>query len=258
MQRTTLTALFLLTLTSSAHAIDHVSEQEPVASSELTEIVGEASTRYRTRGAQRARAINVELAAKLLHGTVLAPGEELSFDARVGERTAARGFRVAPVIANGQLSRGVGGGVCQVAGTLHLAALRAGLEVTEHRTHTLPSTYLDPGLDARIAWGTQDYRARNPHDFPVRVRAIAADGQLSITFEGAEARGFEVRTEVVRVLVAEEQVVTDPQLAAGEHVVEREGREGVVVRVVRSDAEGRRTVTLHRYAAAPRIVRAGA
>lgn len=265
MERTTTRAFFLvgvlvtggMVFQSTAHAIDQVVADE-AASEDFAETLGDASTRFRTRGAYRGRAINVELAAKLLDGVVIAAGEELSFDAVVGERTAERGFRNAPVIANGQLRRGIGGGVCQVASTLHLASLRSGLEVVDHRTHTLPSSYLDAGLDARIAWGTQDYRVRNPHAFAVRVRATARDGRLAVTIEGAEARRYDVRTEVVRELASAEQVVIDPTLAPGEVVVENEGRDGLVVRVVVVDAEGRSTSTLHRYAPAARVIRRAA
>jgi vancomycin resistance protein YoaR len=268
MQRATTKALFLTTLFGAltleahlfgahAHAVDRtVADTESVDAFDQT--LGDASTRFRTRGAYRGRAINVELAAKLLDGAVIAPGAELSFDAVVGERTAERGFRNAPVIANGQLRRGIGGGVCQVASTLHLASLRSGLEVVDHRTHTLPSSYLDPGLDARIAWGTQDYRVRNPHAFAVRVRATASEGRLAITIEGAEALRHDVRTELVRELPAAEQVVLDPTLPPGEVVVENEGRDGLVVRVVIVDSEGRTTSTLHRYAPSARVIRRGA
>jgi len=266
MQRATTKALFLTTLFGAlileanlfgahAHAVDRtVADTESVDAFDQT--LGDASTRFRTRGAYRGRASNVQLAAKLLDGAVIAPGAELSFDAVVGERTVERGFRNAPVIANGELRRGIGGGVCQVASTLHLASLRSGLEVVEHRTHT--SSYLDPGLDARIAWGTQDYRVRNPHPFAVRVRAMATEGRLAVTIEGAEARRHEVRTELVRELPADEQVIVDPTLAPGEIVVESEGRDGLVVRVVRVDPEGRTTTTLHRYAPATRVIRRAA
>lgn len=260
MQPTTTKALFLATAfffgLGTAHAVDRTTAAEEVA--DFDETLGEASTGFRTRGRYLGRAINVELAAKRLDGMVIAPGEELSFDAVVGERSLERGFRYAPVLANGQLRRGVGGGVCQVASTLHVASLRAGLEVVDHRTHSMPSSYLDPGLDARIAWGTQDYRVRNPHAFPVRLRVEAVDGRLEVAVEGAEARHYEVRTEVVRELAAAERVVVDETLAPGEEVVEHEGRDGVVVRVVRVDPEGHETVTLHRYAAAARVVRRGA
>jgi hypothetical protein len=53
-------------------------------------------------------------------------------------------------------------------------------------------------------------------------------------------------------------VVLDPTLSPGEVVVENEGRDGLVVRVVIVDAEGRSTSTLHRYAPATRVIRRGA
>ncbi|HJL03937.1 MAG TPA: VanW family protein [Polyangiaceae bacterium LLY-WYZ-15_(1-7)] len=217
-----------------------------------------ASTRFRTRGRRaRLRARNVELAAKLLHGAELAPGAVLSFNGRVGERSEARGFMPAPVIANGRIRLGLGGGVCQVSTTLHLAALRAGLEIVEHRTHSRPAPYAPAGLDATVSWGRIDYRVRNPHPFPVRVRAEAADGVLAVALEGAEEVSFEVDADLLRELPVAEREVEDPSLAPGERVVEEEGRAGRVVRVMRVDAEGRREVRRLRYRSAPRVVRVG-
>ena len=66
------------------------------------------------------------------------------------------------------------------------------------------------------------------------------------------ARAYRVGPLVVRPVWVPET------LAPGEEVVEHEGRDGVVVRVVRVDPEGHETVTLHRYAAAARVVRRGA
>ncbi|MBX3246833.1 MAG: VanW family protein [Myxococcales bacterium] len=243
MTRLALLTLALLCVSSTASATTEPSPRAPEAGEvrdELGAVVASASTRFRTRGRHRDRAVNVELAAKLLDGATLAPHEVLSFNERVGERSAARGFRLAPELANGELRRGLGGGVCQVSSTLHVAALRAGLEIVEHRTHSVPAPYVDPGLDATVSWGRIDYRVRNPHDFPVRVRADSTGGVLRVRIEGATELRYEVHTEMVREL-------PPPALdEAGDPSTQ--GRPGLVIRVVRVSPEGRREVMLRRYA----------
>lgn len=219
--------------------------------------IAEATTRFRTRGRARRRARNVELAAKRLEGVLLKPGEVLSFNEQVGERSRERGFMAAPVIAGGEITMGQGGGVCQVSTTLHLAAMNAGLTIVEHRTHSRPAPYAPAGLDATVAWGRIDYRVANPHDFPVRVRTAIRRGRLTVSIEGAQAMTYTVETEQLRELELDEEIIEDPSLPAGERVVENEGRAGQVLRIVRTDAEGRREVARERYFPAARVVRVG-
>lgn len=53
---------------------------------------------------------NISLAAQLLHGIVVEPQREFSFNETVGPRTLERGFRPAPEIVNQELVPGIGGG----------------------------------------------------------------------------------------------------------------------------------------------------
>lgn len=216
------------------------------------------STEFHTEGRYANRAYNVELAAKLLNGAVIEPGEVLSFNDTVGERSAERGFRNAPVIANGRIRQGLGGGVCQVSTTLHLAALSGGLEIVEHRTHSRTSSYAAAGLDATVSWGTIDYKIRNPYDFPVTVVATAVQGVMRVELEGAGLAELEIDTRKLRDLPIRERVVVDETLAPGERVVESQGRAGSVIRITRTAEDGTREVFRQRYPSAPRVVRVGA
>lgn len=234
-----------------------VKADEPAVAAPEAVTIAEATTRFRRRGRARLRARNVELAAKRLDGVLLKPGEVLSFNDQVGERSRERGFMPAPVIAGGEITMGQGGGVCQVSTTLHLAAMKAGLQIVEHRTHSRPAPYAPAGLDATVAWGRIDYRVANPHDFPVRVRASVRGRRLTVAIEGANALEYTVETEQLRELERDEEIIEDPTLPAGERVVESEGRDGQVLRIVRTDAEGRREVARERYFPATRVVRVG-
>src|SRR5262249_56649687 len=63
------------------------------------------------------RITNLQLGVKALDGTLVAPGGTFSLNDAIGERTAARGFKSAPVIIGTQYSEEVGGGTSQVATT---------------------------------------------------------------------------------------------------------------------------------------------
>jgi vancomycin resistance protein YoaR len=98
---------------------------------------------------------NVRLATEYMNGTLVAPGEEFSFNDAVGEVTAERGFQEALVVQGEGIGRDVGGGVCQVSTTVFRAALMAGMPITEWYQHTyrLPNYEYDgwsPGFDASI------------------------------------------------------------------------------------------------------------
>lgn len=222
-------------------------------------VAGEHTTEYAVDRAHAGRAHNVALAASRLDGAVIEPGAVLSFNERVGERTIAAGFRVAPELHDGHLHEGVGGGVCQVATTLHVASLEAGLEIVEHRAHSIPLHYADPGLDATVYYGRIDFRVRNPYAFPVRVRASTTpEGVLTIRLEATEAvASATIEARTIRTLEASEQTITDAALATGAREVEDRGRDGLVVRVRATRSDGTRTDRIVRYSASPRVVRVG-
>ena len=142
------------------------------------------------------RTHNVRLAVRALDGAVLRPGEELSFNRRVGPRTAERGYGPAPVILRETRQVQVGGGVCQAATTLFDAALLAGLGVVERHRHSSPVDYVAPGEDATIAWGVKDLRLRNDLDQDVRLRVEVLGSTMVARIEGGEETGdsFELET----------------------------------------------------------------
>ena len=130
-------------------------------------VMGWFETQYASDAKHEARAYNLQVAASKLDGFVVMPDDTFDFNQVVGPRDEAHGYKVAPVIAQGALVDGMGGGTCQVAGTLHAAALFAGLDVVERRPHTRPSFYIKMGLDAAVAYPAVTLRLHNPYAFPV-------------------------------------------------------------------------------------------
>jgi vancomycin resistance protein YoaR len=150
--------------------------EEDLLPVDVTEVLSSFETSF--AGKAGPRAVNIRVAAGLLDGALLLPGETFSFNAQVGRRVHGRGFVDAPVIVNDELEQDVGGGVCQVASTLHAAAVLGNLTIVARRSHSRPSGYAPLGLDATVIDGKVDLKLRNPYDeallvhtsFPARHR----------------------------------------------------------------------------------------
>jgi vancomycin resistance protein YoaR len=197
---------------------------------QFSEVLSQFETKYRTFGASAGRARNIELAVQAIDGAVLEPGGELSFNEKVGERSYERGFETAKEIANRRVVDGVGGGVCQVAATLHAAAFLAGFDLPEYRPHSRPSRYIETGLDTMVAWPSQDLRIANVYPFPVRLRLRAEDGTLTVRLEGSgKAHPVEWSKEIVQRIAPGEQRIVDRTLATGSTQLVQEPIDGLIL-----------------------------
>lgn len=235
--------LFVLVLLISVSA----SAQERLISSQ------ETTFRFRWKNAPRAH--NVRLAASKIRNITIEPGQEFSFNEIVGPRTRRLGFKKAPTILRGQLVDDWGGGTCQVAGTLHAAVLRAGLEILEAHAHSRVSSYIGPGLDATVVYGARDFRFRNNFDFPITIRMHEPQrGILS-----AEVWGPRFVDSVVYVKVLEERRLntirrhTCRDLVRGRTRVVDPGSRYIVIRRIRKIGD-RIEVAVFRYQGFPRII----
>lgn len=222
-------------------------------------VVGSYLTRYRLRGDEGPRAVNVRVAAEALDGAVIPPGGSLSFNERVGPRTPERGYRAAHVIYDGEMVDGIGGGVCQVASTLHAAAFLAGLPIERHAPHSRPSTYIPMGLDATVVYPEVDLVVGNPLATPITVRARAEAGRLEVSL-WARAQPMEVewRREIVARTSQGERTIEDPAVPPGEMRVTEDGGPGFILertRTLRSRLGAITERATLRYPPTDRVVR---
>ena len=229
----------------------------------FTEVMSAHETRYSPGGNLAGRSRNIELAAQLLDGQVIPPGGSLSFNDVVGERTFERGFAPAIELARGgRRTEGIGGGVCQVAATLHAAAFFAGFDITEHHPHTRNSSYIPAGLDSAVSWPNKDLVVQNTHPFHVRVHATAYRGTLRIELMGARrAPRVEWNTRTVRRIRRTTEREVDPSLPAGSEEVVDEGEDGSITERTRTVYWPRGAVTDTanlRYPVVTRLVHVGA
>lgn len=211
------------------------------------------------------RIANIARAAELINGTLLAPGQEFSFNKVVGERTEERGFHTAKVVApDGTLQDDLGGGICQVATTLFNAALTAGLKITERKNHSRYFEAYPKGRDATVSWEGPDLRFLNDTEHWILIKAAATKTSLTFVIYGTpDGRTVSISTsDWYEVWPKTTQEVKTSDLPAGQKRVKDEGQDGrscTVVRVVKA-SDGRvirEDVFESRYPMCPRIVEVG-
>lgn len=146
-------------------------------------VIGSYSTWFQ---GSRARHQNISMAMRNVNNTLLWPEQSFSFNEVVGPRTPERGYLPAPVILNGGLDIGYGGGVCQVASTLYNAALAADLTIVERHAHSKPVHYVPEGRDAAVDYGGVDMKFRNNRSTAIIIKSFFNNGRLYIELRGAE------------------------------------------------------------------------
>jgi hypothetical protein len=165
------------------------------------------------------------------------------------------------VIADGELVDGIGGGTCQIAGTLHGAAFFAGLEVVQRTPHTRPSSYIKMGLDAAVAYPHVTLKLRNPFPHPVVLRETVAGGVVRAEILGPKrARIVTFIRKIDEILPFGEREVKDDRLPEGVKIITQRGIPGFKVRryrVVREGANAVREKTIDTYPPTQQIVRVG-
>ena len=157
----------------------------------ITGIVGSYTTTY---GGTPGRLHNVALVAELIDGALVAPGTRFSFNATTGERNEAKGFEEAPVIINGELQNGIGGGVCQVSTTVFNAAFEAGLSIDRRTNHALYIDHYPLGRDATVNYPDLDLVFTNDTDRWLLLRTFVGAGSLTVNLYGTP-QGRRVETE---------------------------------------------------------------
>ncbi len=198
---------------------------------DISEVIGTFSTRYRADNAHSDRNHNLKLGAAALDGKVLLPGEAMSFNDVVGDRSPEMGFRYAPGITAGQLVDVVGGGICQISSTLYGAAFFGGLELVHSRPHSRPSSYVDMGLDSTVVYGAIDMKLKNPFDYPVVLHTSVTGGEVVVEVLGPKRPYDRVafEREIEEVLPYKTVYRNDSGLREGSTAIAQQGKRGFKV-----------------------------
>ena len=109
-----------------------------------------------------ARRENIRIGTEKFDHLIIRSGESVSFNKVAGKRSDPKnGYQPALEIAYGEYVEGKGGGICQVSSTLYNAVVAAGLTITKRTQHSLPSNYVDMGLDATVSDDRLDFVFKN-------------------------------------------------------------------------------------------------
>src|SRR5204862_1627658 len=186
---------------------------------------------------------NVQLVSHLVDGHIIAPGATFSFNQTTGDRSADKGFREAPVIINGELQTGLGGGVCQVSTTVFNAAYEAGLPIVSRTNHALYISHYPQGRDATVNYPDTDLKFTNDTGHWLLLRTWVGSSSLTVALYGTpEHRN--VVSETAPLVVSgpvPTKKVPDPSLLAGQKVVDSTGEppRTTSVRRIVYDADGK-------------------
>nr|WP_242568325.1 VanW family protein [Clostridium botulinum] len=186
------------------------------------------------------RANNIEISTKAINGTLLMPGESFSFNNTVGPRTAERGYQGAPVIVGNKIESGLGGGICQVSGTLYNAMLKANINATERVRHTFPSTYVPIGMDATIDYGNIDYKFKNTLKYPIYIEGITDGANVIFNIysnSSLKNKTYNISSEIYETVTPKEQYIDDSNIPLGKTEIVQEAHTGYKVKVYKSTVE---------------------
>jgi len=152
----------------------------------IKELIGRGESYF--RGSIASREYNLTLAASRINGVLIEPGKIFSFNATVGDISAATGYRQAYIIKSGRTVLDDGGGVCQVSTTLFRAILNTGLPILERWAHSYRVAYYEqggwkPGFDATIYAPRNDLKFKNDTPAHILIQSYVNKINKKLVFE---------------------------------------------------------------------------
>lgn len=206
------------------------------------------------------RAHNVEVGIRLMNNTIVAPGDDFSFNRAIGSIAANSDFRGGSAIVAGVIQDEFGGGICQVTTTAFRAAIMAGLPITEWYPHTYRLSGYErdnwgPGFDASILqpdWQPADkwadFKFTNNTGNYILVSSWADSGIHIVEIYGT-ATGWNVEISETSTWAAEPATdnkwVVDWQVGPGVNYASAWPLEGLYAKFNRTvyDADGKEMYT---------------
>lgn len=211
------------------------------------------------------RKANVKLAASKIENIILGPGDEFSYNKIVGPRTENAGFKKAHVYSNGKIIDDFGGGICQVSTTLYNAVIKIDLQITERKNHMFTVAYAQPGMDATVSYGIDDFKFKNNMNYPIKIINTTTGTNVGFTILGTAqnpGKTVEFRRETLKTIPFTTKEIIDPNLEEGQTKVDQSGMEGYVVnvyKIIKQDGKFVSEQFLHKdtYRTLEKIVRVG-
>ncbi|MCM4077038.1 VanW family protein [Paractinoplanes hotanensis] len=215
-------------------------------------------TTYFTGGRSSPRSQNIITVAKAVDGAIVRPGATFSLNRHTGERNYAKGYKDAPVIVNGVLEPGVGGGASQFTTTLFNAAYYAGLEDVEHKPHSFYFSRYPSVIESTIFYPTLDLKFKNTTPYGILIDTATTGRSVTVSMWSTKVY------DSVKTVYGPRRNVTSPSTVhrePGPRCITSSGLPGFTQdawRVIRKDGrEVERKKFTWRYDPEPRFVCGG-
>lgn len=126
---------------------------------------------------------NLKIACPTVDGILIKPNQTFSFWRQLGEATAEKGYVEGMQLSCGEVVRGVGGGLCQLANLLYWMALHTPLEIAERHHHSFDpfpdeNRTLPFGSGAGVFYNYIDLRFFNPTDTTFQIKLWVTENHL--------------------------------------------------------------------------------
>jgi vancomycin resistance protein YoaR len=199
-------------------------------------------------GSAEYRIHNIGAGMNILHGILIAPGEEFSFNENIGSIDETNGFVKGYAIIQNRTQLEFGGGICQDSTTLFRAAFWAGLPITERWGHSFYISWYDKyglgeqgngaGLDATIFTGGPDLKFVNDTGnwLLMQTASNPRTGVAEVAFYGTKVDRQVTLTRKVRDRIpapTEPQFVADATQPPGTMRQSDHSRDGLTIDVYR-------------------------
>jgi vancomycin resistance protein VanW len=100
---------------------------------------------------QHNKVTNLRLAIGNIHGVLIQPGETFSLWQMVGRPTKAKGYLEGMTLSNGQVTKGTGGGLCQLGNLIYWMTVHTPLTITKRWRHSYD---VFPDVNRKIPFGS--------------------------------------------------------------------------------------------------------
>lgn len=203
--------------------------------SRINGVIGEFTTSF--KGSSKGRIENIRLSSNAISNKLILPGEELSYNNLTGPRSTQSGYQEANVIIGGELTPGLGGGVCQTSTTMYNALLLSDITILERHPHSIPANYVPYGQDAAVAYGYLDLKFRNDFNFPIYTYAkVVGDSVYIYIYGDTKSKDYtvKIKPEIVEKIFANNEEIFDSTLIPGTKIDVQKGRTGYKVKTYKS------------------------
>lgn len=251
------TYIIKLTITKPKITLDKIGPEA------FPEKLATFSTRYDV--SDKDRTTNLELASGKINGTVVLSGDVFSYNKTVGARTAGAGYKNAKIYESGKVVDGLGGGICQISSTLYNAVLLANLEIVERRNHQFTTSYVEPGKDATVVYGSTDFKFKNTRKYPIRLVATAKNGIATVSVYGIKEETeytFKFDVKKIATIPYKTEYIDDNTLPTGTEQVIQKGANGLktetyIIKMLNGKTVSTKLLSKDTYSAMTRIVKRG-